>query len=46
MPTVSLTPDTTHANPKHDLSAELQSFLEAFMMVEFGAVPKELSKIA
>jgi hypothetical protein len=46
MPTLSVTPADTHANPKHDLNAELQNFLEAFMLMEFGAVPKELSKIA
>jgi hypothetical protein len=44
MPTV-FSPDSTHGNEKHDLNAELQAFLEAFMLMELGAA-KELSKIA
>jgi hypothetical protein len=46
MPTMMLTPGAMHADPKHDLNAELQAFLETFMLVEFGSVPKELSKTA
>ncbi len=46
MPTLSMVPGTKQANPQHDLNSELQAFLETFMLVEFGSVPKELSKTA
>lgn len=47
MPSMSIVPGDKHANPTGDLNAELQAFLEAFALLEFGSVPKEvLSKIA
>ncbi len=46
MPTMSLTPGAKQADPTHDLNLELQAFLETFMLVEFGAVPKDLAKSA
>jgi hypothetical protein len=46
MPTMMLTPGTKQADPQHDLNSELQAFLETFMLVEFGSVPKQLSKTA
>jgi hypothetical protein len=46
MPTMSFTPGAKQADPKSDLNSELQAFLETFMLVEFGSVPKELSKTA
>jgi hypothetical protein len=40
-------PAETHASNGHGLNDELQAFLEAFSLLEFGAVSKELlSKIA
>jgi hypothetical protein len=46
MPTLSMVPGTKQADPKNDLNSELQAFLETFMLVEFGQIPKQLSKIA
>jgi hypothetical protein len=47
MPCLNLTPTDKHADPSHNLNAELQAFLEAFSMLELGSIPKELlSKIA
>jgi hypothetical protein len=46
MPTMSFTPGAKQAQPQHDLNSELQAFLETFMLVEFGSVPKSLSKTA
>jgi hypothetical protein len=46
MPTMMLTPGAKQADPQHDLNSELQAFLETFMLVEFGSVPKQLSKTA
>ncbi len=46
MPTMSLTPGAKQADPTHDINLELQAFLETFMLVEFGEIPKLLSKIA
>jgi hypothetical protein len=46
MPTLVL-PADTHRSSGQNLNDELQAFLEAFALLEFGAVPKDLlSKIA
>jgi hypothetical protein len=45
MPTMSFTPGAKQADPQNDLNSELQAFLETFMLMEFGEIPK-LTKIA
>jgi hypothetical protein len=40
-------PGESHVSNGHGLNDELQAFLEAFALLELGAVPKDLlSKIA
>jgi hypothetical protein len=44
MGSFTLTPGTEHVDPKNHLEQELQAFLEAFSLLESGALSTEILK--